>query len=84
MLRSYGGLCAVALLLSCGGSAGAEQADGSMVWRVQQRCNPSSCQILLDQCAAGCRSVGPSSYQGCMGSCRTRYQSCVQATCQRR
>jgi hypothetical protein len=84
MLRSYGRLGAAAFLLMCTGSASAEEADRPMLWRVQQRCNVAGCQILLDQCAAGCRAVGPNSYAGCMGSCRTRFQSCVQAACQRR
>jgi hypothetical protein len=83
MLRTYARVGAAAFVLMCAGSGGAEESGRPTLWRVQS-CNVAGCQIQLDQCAAGCRAVGPNSYAGCMGSCRTRFQSCVQRTCQRR
>jgi hypothetical protein len=84
MLRSYGLLGAAVFILICAGNGGADEADRPALWRVQQRCNVASCQFQLDQCEAGCRTVGPNSFSGCINSCRTRFQGCVQATCRRK
>jgi|KBSSwiStaDraftv2_1062776.scaffolds.fasta_scaffold37552_2 hypothetical protein len=84
MLRSYGLLGAAAFILTGAGSGGAEEAHRPAPWSVQQRCNVAGCQFQLDQCEAGCRTVGPNSFSGCITSCRTRFQSCVQATCRGR